>query len=72
MNPHKSSIGLGNYDVNVITAALNSKDHDIVWFDKRKDSRTVNLEVIKVLENNSVFVFILNKPHHVHVYDLVI
>ena len=43
VNPHKSSIGLGNYDVNVITAALNGKDHDLVWFDKRKDPRTIKL-----------------------------
>ena len=47
INPHKSSIGLGNYDVNVITAALNTKEHDLVWFDKRKDPRTVNLQQIK-------------------------
>ena len=62
MNPHKSSIGLGNYDVNVITAALNSKDHDIVWFDKRKDSRTVNLEVVKVLVNNLAKLLTLMGP----------
>ena len=47
INPHKSSIGLGNYDVNVITAALNTKEYDLVWFDKRKDPRTVNLQQIK-------------------------
>ena len=47
VNPHKSSIGLGNYDVNVITAALNGKDHDLVWFDKRKDPRTIKLENIE-------------------------
>ena len=47
INPHKSSIGLGNYDVNVITAALNTKEYDLVWFDKRKDPRIVDLEQIQ-------------------------
>ena len=35
-NPHKSIIGLGNYDVNVITAFLQIKEYDVIWFDKRK------------------------------------
>ena len=36
VNPHKSMFGLGNYDVNVIMAALQTKNLDTVWFDKRK------------------------------------
>lgn len=36
INPHCSIIGLGNYDVNVIISALQLKDMDTVWFDKRK------------------------------------
>lgn len=35
INPHKNVVGLGNYDVNVIIAALQSKDYETVWFDKR-------------------------------------
>lgn len=35
-NPHKSVLGLGNYDVNVITSFLQLNHHDIVWFDKRR------------------------------------
>lgn len=54
INPHKSVLGLGNYDVNVVTAALHSRDCDIVWFDKRKDPNIINLEVVKG--------FILNLP----------
>ena len=46
INPHKSSLGLGNYDINVITAALNSKNMDLVWFDKRKDPRIIKLDSI--------------------------
>lgn len=55
VNPHKSSLGLGNYDVNVITAALNSKQFDLVWFDKRKQCNTVKLDQIEG--------FILNVPN---------
>lgn len=36
MNPHKSSLGLGNYDINVIMKALQTKGLEAVWFDKRR------------------------------------
>lgn len=36
LNPHKSVLGTGNYDVNVIMAALQHKGHAAVWWDKRK------------------------------------
>jgi len=35
-NPHRSPLGLGNYDVNVMMAALQLKEYQAVWFDKRK------------------------------------
>lgn len=35
INPHKNPLGLGNYDVNVLMAALSSKDYETIWFDKR-------------------------------------
>lgn len=35
-NPHRSVLGLGCYDVNVIIEALSKKGLDVVWFDKRK------------------------------------
>ena len=35
VNPHKNMLGLGNYDVNVVMAALQMKDYEAVWFDKR-------------------------------------
>jgi len=38
-NPHKSYILDGYYDINVITAALQIRDYEIVWFDKRKYER---------------------------------
>lgn len=35
VNPHKNMLGLGNYDVNVLMAALQLRDYEAVWFDKR-------------------------------------
>jgi josephin len=55
LNPHKSWIGLGNYDINVIMTALQGKYLEMTWFDKRKDPST-----IENLEN--IFGFILNVP----------
>lgn len=36
INPHKSLLGLGNYDINVIMAGLQRKGCEAMWFDKRK------------------------------------
>ncbi len=36
INPHKSALGLGNYDVNVIMAALQDKELEAKWFDRRR------------------------------------
>lgn len=36
INPHKSVLGLGNYDINVIMKALYSRGYGTIWFDKRK------------------------------------
>jgi len=55
INPHKSLLGLGNYDINVVTAALNCKNCDIIWFDKRKDPSIIKLD--------KVIGFILNIPN---------
>ncbi|XP_061771272.1 josephin-2 [Nerophis ophidion] len=57
VNPHRSMLGTGNYDVNVIMAALQSRDLAAVWWDKR---RTVDsLHIAKVQG------FILNVPSRV-------
>ncbi|XP_023221441.1 josephin-1-like [Centruroides sculpturatus] len=54
VNPHKSMLGLGNYDVNVIMKALQYKHYEAIWFDKRRDPSCINLSQIKG--------FILNIP----------
>ncbi|CAG8485500.1 1689_t:CDS:2 [Gigaspora margarita] len=41
INPHKSVLGVGNYDINVLEVALKQYDLEIQWFDARKDIRTV-------------------------------
>lgn len=53
-NPHRNVFGLGNYDVNVIMAALQKKGYETVWFDKRKD--------VGVLVIENIMGFILNTP----------
>lgn len=54
-NPHRSTLGLGCYDVNVIITALAKKNLEVVWFDKRKDLSSLNLD--------NIFGFILNVPN---------
>lgn len=54
INPHKSLLGLGNYDINVIMAALQRKGREAVWFDKRRDLECLSLDNIEG--------FILNVP----------
>ncbi|XP_045213192.2 josephin-2-like [Mercenaria mercenaria] len=47
MNPHRSVLGLGNYDVNVITAALQTRDLCLVWFDRRKNVEKIDFSKVK-------------------------
>ncbi|PVD37465.1 hypothetical protein C0Q70_00055 [Pomacea canaliculata] len=54
INPHRNILGLGNYDVNVIMAALQKKGYETIWFDKRKD--------VGVLVVENIMGFILNTP----------
>lgn len=54
INPHRSMLGLGNYDINVIMAALQKKGCEAVWFDKRKDPGCLDL--------SNICGFILNVP----------
>jgi len=56
INPHKSVLGLGNYDVNAIMVALEFKSMQLVWFDKRKEITASSLELSRA------FGFILNIP----------
>ncbi|XP_016986999.1 josephin-like protein [Drosophila rhopaloa] len=54
LNPHRSWIGWGNYDVNVIMYALQQRNCETVWFDRRRDPHCLNL--------SAIFGFILNVP----------
>ncbi|KAM6038188.1 josephin-2 isoform 1-T1 [Chlamydotis macqueenii] len=57
LNPHRSFLGTGNYDVNVIMAALQSLDLAAVWWDKRRSLERLAL--------GQILGFILNVPSHV-------
>ncbi|XP_046888067.1 josephin-1 [Hypomesus transpacificus] len=55
VTPHKKSmLGNGNYDVNVIMAALQTRGFEAVWWDKRRDVASIAL--------TNVTGFILNVP----------
>ncbi|XP_023171714.1 josephin-like protein [Drosophila hydei] len=54
INPHRSVLGLGNYDINVIMTALQKRNCEAIWFDKRKDPSIIDLD--------SIVGFILNIP----------
>ncbi|XP_018428692.1 PREDICTED: josephin-1 isoform X2 [Nanorana parkeri] len=44
VTPHKKNmLGNGNYDVNVIMAALQTKGYEAVWWDKRRDVGLISL-----------------------------
>ncbi|RHZ44574.1 hypothetical protein Glove_718g28 [Diversispora epigaea] len=57
VNPHKSVLGFGNYDINVLDIALRAFDLEIQWFDDRKDIRTV-----VQFTDSTLFGLILNIP----------
>ncbi|XP_039256817.1 josephin-2-like [Styela clava] len=52
LNPHKSVLGTGDYDVNVIMAALQSKGYAAIWWDKRKNISSLHLPSVKGLMLN--------------------
>ncbi|XP_051530790.1 josephin-1-like isoform X2 [Myxocyprinus asiaticus] len=55
VTPHKKNmLGNGNYDVNVIMAALQTRGFEAVWWDKRRDVGSIALP--------NVTGFILNVP----------
>uniref|UniRef100_A0A8D2J1D1 Josephin-2 n=2 Tax=Varanus komodoensis TaxID=61221 RepID=A0A8D2J1D1_VARKO len=56
-NPHRSFLGTGNYDVNVIMAALQSVGLEAIWWDKRRPLEQLSLA--------GVFGFIINVPSNV-------
>ncbi|CAJ0566344.1 unnamed protein product, partial [Mesorhabditis spiculigera] len=45
-NPHKSWIGLGNYDANVLMAALGLHNMEPVWFDGRKSAEQIPFDQV--------------------------
>ncbi|TMS37149.1 hypothetical protein L596_004143 [Steinernema carpocapsae] len=53
-NAHRSMLGLGNYDVNVMMVALESRNLAVTWFDSRLSIDAINEEV--------VFAYIFNVP----------
>ena len=63
INPHKSLLGLGNYDVNVLMSALQSRGYEAKWFDKRKP--------LSILVFDNIYGFVLNVPSNFRVVGIV-
>ncbi|KAI6215075.1 hypothetical protein M3Y94_00342300 [Aphelenchoides besseyi] len=53
-NAHRSMLGLGNYDVNILLRALESRGLEGVWFDKRLSAKEIN--------HSAVHSYIFNVP----------
>lgn len=53
-NQHRSPLNTGNYDVNVVSAALRNCGLSLIWFDKRRSLSCLILE--------HIFGFIINAP----------
>ncbi|KFM69533.1 Josephin-1, partial [Stegodyphus mimosarum] len=75
VNPHKSMLGLGNYDVNVLMAALQLKGYEAMWFDKRKDPSNIDFSKIYglILNIPSEMKFLplrLNRKHWIAVKEI--
>ncbi|XP_055339498.1 josephin-2-like [Paramacrobiotus metropolitanus] len=54
-NPHRSFFGFGNYDVNVVMVAVQSRNCEAIWWDKRNDLSSLDL--------SNVVGLILNLPN---------
>ncbi|XP_014776703.1 josephin-1 [Octopus bimaculoides] len=53
-NPYRSTFAVGNYDINVLMVAVQSKGYDMLWFNKTRNLKCLVLENIEG--------FILNIP----------
>jgi len=51
-NPHKSFLGTGNYDANVLIFALKEENLEVQWFDSRKDVEKINFDnIVGIIAN---------------------
>uniref|UniRef100_A0AC35U6F1 Ubiquitinyl hydrolase 1 n=1 Tax=Rhabditophanes sp. KR3021 TaxID=114890 RepID=A0AC35U6F1_9BILA len=53
-NAHRSFIGLGDYDANVLMAAVDKFGYTCTWFDRRSDP--------KIIQHEKIFGYIFNVP----------
>ncbi|KAK5575903.1 hypothetical protein RB653_007038 [Dictyostelium firmibasis] len=60
INPHKSVLGLGDYDANVLVKALTSNGYEIQWFDKREKIDDLNLDELHGILINTISFRILS------------
>ncbi|UMM21581.1 hypothetical protein L5515_003197 [Caenorhabditis briggsae] len=51
-NPHRSWIGTGNYDANILMASLQKHNLKVVWFDKRLGVEKIKFEKLRAIVFN--------------------
>uniref|UniRef100_A0A1I7U8U3 ubiquitinyl hydrolase 1 n=1 Tax=Caenorhabditis tropicalis TaxID=1561998 RepID=A0A1I7U8U3_9PELO len=51
-NPHRSWIGTGNYDANILMAALQQHDLKVMWYDKRVPVERIHVEKVRAVVLN--------------------
>ncbi|CAI5454962.1 unnamed protein product [Caenorhabditis angaria] len=51
-NAHKSWIGLGNYDANILMGALQLHDMKVIWFDKRTPVSNIQFLAVNAIVFN--------------------
>lgn len=61
INPHKSMLGLGQYDVNVIMSALQLRGYEAIWFDKRKYVKNQDFIFVRFV----LFCFVCKRHYYV-------
>ncbi|NWV18776.1 JOS2 protein, partial [Origma solitaria] len=63
-NPHRSPLGTGNYDVNVVMAALATRGLAALWWDRRRPLERLSLP--------HILGFLLNVPSQVRLGALAL
>ncbi|KAK6933047.1 Josephin domain [Dillenia turbinata] len=59
--PHHNSL-TGNYDVNVLIAALESKSKTVIWHDRRNDVSSINFDGSESGDGKSLMGIVINVP----------
>lgn len=63
-NPHRNVLGLGNYDVNILMKAVQTKGFDVTWFDKRRLLTKLMVSLQLITHTKLIFPGILQRSEY--------